>query len=166
MLILWLLSCAPGADPGDIVVGDYDFYTVSVLDGCLDGALEALFMPEGREVAHAFSYPIYLPHPDECPLSYEVDFREPFVGMPVTVQATDTGLEVRGSVMDSVLLGATYGDCAVTMSVDVDLAPVASGELSGTAYLDLSDPRGEDGLCPVFEADPCQVRLELQALLP
>lgn len=166
MLLLALLGCASAPAPEDIVAGDYQFFTVAAEDGCLDGALEALFMPEGRDVPHPFEYLVHVPAYDETPASYDVDFREPFVGMPVTVEATAEGLAIRGSVMESVLLNERqYGDCATTMTVDADLVPVAEGELGGEARIAVSDPRGEEGLCPSFDADPCRVTLQLSATL-
>jgi hypothetical protein len=164
----WALGAlaACGTDPAapTIEAGDYQFYTLAAVDGCLDGALEALFMPEGRDAEHAFEFPIYVPTQGETPISYNVDFRAPFLGMPVTVEATDTGLSVRGSVLESVLLDEDrYGDCVVTMGVDVDLEPAGAGQLTGEARLDLADPRGDEGRCPALDADPCRVTLTIRA---
>lgn len=163
LLLLAIAGCSGNqAVPKDIEAGDYQFFTRAVEDTCLDGALEALFMPAGPDTPHAFEYPVYVPAVDETPLSYNVDFREPFVGMPVTVEATDLGLAIRGSVMDAVLLNeGQYGDCVATMSVDADLWP--ADDLAGEATIDVSNPRGDDGRCPVFEADPCEVFLDLSA---
>lgn len=143
--------------------GDFRFHTLKAEDGCLDGALEALFMPEGAGQPHDFEYPIYVPAYEECPTSYEIDLREPFVGMPVTVDCEPSeGFRVRGSVMDAVELGAgTYGDCVVTMTVDADIWPTSADTIAGTAWIDISDPRGNDGRCPVFTQDPCTVTLTL-----
>lgn len=145
--------------------GEFDFSTVLAKDECLEGALRAFFMPEGLDTPHPFEYPIFVPSWDELPQSYAIDLREPFMGMPVTVSAGAEGVyEIRGSVMDSVVLDETkYGDCAVTMTVDADLTPVDTDNLEGEARIAISDPRGEDELCPVFSGDPCQVTLALEA---
>jgi hypothetical protein len=167
-----LIFCACGGDAGDAAFdladwtgGDFQFYTVQVDDQCLDGALEALFMPEGPTNRHAFEDPIYLPGYEELPLSYDISLRDPFVGMPVTVTEGDGGmLEVRGSVMESVELGqVAYGDCVVTMSVDADLLPVAADQADGNATVSITDARGDDGRCPVFAVDPCAVALVIEA---
>lgn len=160
-----LLACSPDAlGPEAIASGDYQFYTHAVADACLDGALEALFMPEGRDTAHPFEYPIYVPATEETPLSYDIDLRAPFLGMPVSVEATTEGLAIRGSVMDAVLLDeARYGDCVARMQVDVDLWPTAPDSLGGEARIAVSDLRGDEGRCPVLEEDPCEVRLDLTA---
>lgn len=166
-LLLLLLSACGGPEVSgvELVAGDYQFYTLAVDDGCLDGALAALFMPDGRDQSKAFDYPIYVPGWDDLPTTYAVDFREPFVGMDVMVTEGDGGtLAIRGSVMDAVALGAAYGDCVATMAVDLDLTPVEAGRLDGAATLYISDPRGSDGLCPVFHAEPCELGLDLEAL--
>ena len=165
----WFLSilaaCGPNVlGPSAIEAGDYQFHTHTVHDACLDGALSALFMPEGRDTPHPFEFPIYVPTVEETPLSYEIDLREPFLGMPVTVEESADGLAVRGGVMESVLLDeGQYGDCTARMGVDVDLWPSARRHLAGEARLDLSDLHGAEERCPALEADPCQVTLALTA---
>jgi hypothetical protein len=145
--------------------GQFDFYTETAKDGCLGGAMEALFMPEGPDTRHEFEYPIYLPSFDELPTSYTVDLRDPFVSMPVTVeQGQDGEFEIRGSVMTDVELGASaYGDCVVTMTVDADLAPTDADTAVGTAWIEISDPISEEGRCPVFDAEQCVVNLTITA---
>jgi hypothetical protein len=145
--------------------GDFDFTTLAADDACHDGALEVLFMPEGPESPHDFEYPIYLPAFDELPTSYDIDLREPFVGMPVTVEAgEETGMLSASGVMEAVALGAVaYGDCVVTMNADIDMTPTSADTAEGEARIAISDARGEDGRCPVYEADPCMVRLTLTA---
>jgi len=145
--------------------GNFDFETLDIKDGCLGGAFEALFMPEGPDVPHAFEYQIYIPGFEDLPEVYTIDLRKPFVEMPVSVDSPDgRTYEIRGSVMSAVELGQIpYGDCVVTMTVDVDLTPVNSDTAEGTASIEISDARGEDGLCPVFEVSPCTVDLELRA---
>jgi hypothetical protein len=165
--MLWLLvACAgPSVTASDFKGGDFDFSTVLARDACLNGALEALFMPEGQDTPHAFEYPIYVPSASELPMSYDIDLREPFVGMPVTVEdGGDGSYAVRGSQMDEVVLDEVkYGDCAVTMLVDADLTPVDEDDVEGEARIEVSDPRGSEELCPVFSADPCTVTLALEA---
>jgi len=161
-LAVWLAGCSGVGSPVAIQAGNYQFYTTRAADGCLDGALEALFMPEGADQPHPFEDPVYVPSVDKAPLTYEVSFRAPFVGMPVTVERAPGGLKLRGSVMDSVLLDqATYGDCVATMSVDADLWPAS--DLGGEARIAVSNLRGSDGRCPVPHDDPCQVVLSLSA---
>jgi len=151
---------------GQLQGGDYQMFTTAVSDGCLDGALEALFMPAGPAEPHAFEYPVYIPGLADLPASYSVDFREPFVGMDVTVsQLDETTLEVAGSTMSAVALGGNTGDCVADMQADAQLWAVATTRVEGAAVIEVRDPRGAEGLCPVFEVDPCQVELELSGEL-
>lgn len=168
MTLLWLLACAGDSnleEVKDFQGGDFQFSTTIARDECLEGALEALFMPEGPDTPHPFQYLVHVPSTDELPASYDIDLRDPFVGMPVTVEAGEGGaFAIRGSVMDAVLLDETkYGDCAVTMTVDADLRPTDADHLEGEAHIAVSDPRGAEELCPVFAGDPCQVALALVA---
>jgi hypothetical protein len=165
MWMLLVLACSDADSHVTLASGDYAFRTEAAVDECLGGALEALFMPEGPDTPHAFTYPIRIPGPNELPATYDIDLREPFVGMPVTVEDAGQGaLAVRGAVMESVLLDEVrYGDCAATMTVDIDLTPLTSTTLRGQARLQVSDARGEEELCPVFAADPCLVTLAVAA---
>ena len=174
MRLMAMIMLACSSPPKDTAVaqtppwrgGEFDFSTSSADDECLGGALEALFMPEGPDEPSPFEYPIYLPEPEELPYSGSIDLRDPFTGMPVTIEdAGDGDLQMRGAVMEEVELGsASYGDCVVTMTVDADLHPVTNDEVEGAAQIAISDPRGEDGRCPVFTSEDCTVQLGLTAL--
>ena len=167
--LTWILiggtACGgAGGNASFLKAGEHQFYTLAMSDGCLDGALETMFMPSGPAKEHPFSYPIYLPGYDELPASYSIDLREPFVGMDVELDSSDGHiLELRGSVLESVILGSAYGDCTATIRVDADLVPIAEGRLEGTAWIAVSDAQGSEELCPVFLADPCEVVLNLRA---
>ena len=163
LLALLCVACS-GETDGGVRSGDYQFYTLAVEDSCLDGALEAVFMPQGPDSPHPFEFPVFLPAPDQAPLTYDVDFRAPFVGMTITIEADGDGLRIEDSVMPAVRVDADrYGDCDVTITVDADLAPAGTDTLAGTASLALSNPRGSDGRCPPFDADPCTLELTLRA---
>ena len=150
-------------DPADYTGGDFQFITLAVDDGCLDGALEVLFMTEGPEVPKPWDYPTYLPAFDEMPTTYSIDLREPFLGIVVTVE--DAGghrMLVEDAVMEEVLLGEDrYGDCVVTMTCDVDLTVVGATRVEGSVAIAISDDVGEH--CPVFDSSPCTMTLTLQA---
>ena len=152
-------------NPADYTGGDFMFTTVGVEDGCLDGALEVLFMPEGPATPNAWQYPTHLPAFDEMPTTYPIDLREPFMGIVVTVEdAGNHRMRVEDAVMEEVLLGEDrYGDCVVTMTCDVDLTVLAPSYVTGSTAIAISDPRGEDDRCPVFDALPCTMTLELTA---
>jgi hypothetical protein len=170
--LLTLLACAPesatesGPDaPIEWTGGDFWFYTLDVDDQCFGGALGALFMPNGTAVANQFEYPIYLPGFEELPYSGDISLRDPFMGMPVNIdEGADGGLEIRGSIMENVRLGAVnqYGDCMVTMTVDADLKPIDTDTASGTAGIAVSN-MNDDPLCPVLESADCSIDLVLEA---
>jgi len=150
----------------DWVGGDFQFFTLAAEDACLDGALEVLFMPEGPAAPHEHAYPTYLPSFDELPHSYEISLREPFVNLPITVTSEDGVTLVGDGVIDDVALGSVaYGDCVVTMTAHIEMVPASADQAYGTAWMDISDPRGDDERCPVYEADPCRVTLTLDAIL-
>ena len=168
MILLLTLGCAKTDEEKSLgftwTGGDFDFTTTAADDSCLDGALEALFMPGGPETPQQFEYPVYLPSFDEVPLSYEIDLREPFVSMPVTVDANGEGILSASGVIDPVLLGeVAYGDCVVTMTAEIDMVPSSQNSAEGEGRIAISDPRGDDGRCPVYDADPCMVALDLIA---
>ncbi len=169
--LLLLLACDGGEPPSNadgFSAGDYQFWTTQAEDGCLDGALEALFMPEGPENSHPFEDLVYIPGSDELPLSYEVSFREPFVGMAVTaVDGGDGAVAFEDSLIEDVLLNESlYGDCTADMIVAGLLTPDETGTAgSGSATLNLQDAQGTEDRCPLLENDPCQVLLTLYAEL-
>ena len=152
-------------DVSDWTGGQFQFKTVGVEDNCLGGAFEVLFMPEGPAEPHDFEYLIYIPEYADLPELYTIDLRDPFVEMPVSVDAPDgTTYQIRGALMDAVELGSqAYGDCVATMTVDADIVPMSKDTAEGTASISISDPRGADGRCPVFDDEPCTVALSLEA---
>ena len=80
------------------------------------------------------------------------------------MEADSAGLLSGSGTMDEVALGAVaYGDCVVTMSVNVEMMPTSASTAEGQAYVTISDPRGDDDRCPVYEADPCNITLTLMA---
>ena len=163
--MMWLLlACAGSGDDVELSAGDYQFATVDMEDACLDGALEALFMPQGRTVAQEFEFPVYVPSLAELPTSYEISLREPFVGMPVTVtRSGETGLALTGEMESVQLDESLYGDCVVTMTVEAELVPVTKKTGDMTALVDISNARSQaDDRCPPLDADPCQVTLWIE----
>jgi hypothetical protein len=169
-VLLFLLACGGKAQTDsdttiDWVGGEFEFETTDVRDHCLGGAVEALFMPEGKSTPHEFEHLISLPGFDELPVSYTVDLQPPFVEIPITVDSNDgETLQVRGSVIDAVELGtAAYGDCVVTMTVDLNMTPTSANQAEGDVLLTLTNPRGDDDLCPIFEETPCPIDLQLRA---
>jgi len=138
---------------------DHQITTQSVADQCFDGAMNALFMPQGADTPQDFLYPVYIPSLDELPLSYEISLREPFVGMEVTAEDGGSGsINIVDGHMEEVVLGATFGSCVATMDVEASIVP--SGDyFAFTTTITMSDLRGDDQDCPVPQVDPCTVEL-------
>jgi hypothetical protein len=146
--------------------GEFDLQAVSANDTCLGGSFEALFMPEGPATPHTLEYAIAIPSYVDLPESYTIGLRAPFIEMPVTIDAPDGATyTIRGAEMEAVELGRhAYGDCVATMSVDIDLTPVTDNVAEGAATIHISNPRGEDDLCPIFQNAYCDVSLEINAI--
>jgi len=139
-------------------------YTTEVDDGCLSGALRAMFMPEDLNEPSKFEHLIYLPDYEELPFTQTIDLRAPFLEMPITItEGTGGVLQARGSVMESVALGGNFGDCVATMAVDVDLTPIDEDTAQGTARIGMTNVRGDE-VCPVMDDEDCLVVLTLEAL--
>ena len=115
-----LVACNPSGSAEDFTSGDFQLTTQDVDDGCLDGGMEALFMPEGTP--NDFANAIYLPAEDELPATYDVDIQDPFNDMEVTVTGDDDTRTVTGAENNGVEFDAdAYPGCLIDNSIDVDL---------------------------------------------
>jgi len=160
-MILWMLACAGPDGAATFEGGDYEVATVAMVDDCLDGALEALFMPQGRDTPQVFEFPVYVPGQDELPLTYDISLREPFVGVEITLDG-DSVLEGETSTIDAVLLNEPlYGDCGADMSGQVTLTADSSTSGTGSIDLELSNFQGAEERCPTLDQDPCPVSLDI-----
>ena len=159
-------SDAPTFDPASWTGGDFELDVVAVTDDCLGGALEALFMPDGPAEPETLDHALRLPDYADVPVAYAMDLRAPFLSMPVTAESNDgIAFQLRGDAIDALALGfASYGDCTITASIDADFTPTGQSTAVGAATIDVSNPRGDDDRCPLFDADPCAVELDLTAL--
>jgi hypothetical protein len=163
-MFLFFLACSNGVDEGaPFDAGEYEVSTVAMVDGCLDGALEALFMPNGRDTPQVFEFPIYLPGQDELPMTYDISLRAPFVGVEVTVSDGGEGVldGVTGSIDEVLLNEPLYGDCGADMQGTVVLSPDSSASGTGLVELTLANFEGSEERCPTLDADPCPVQLDL-----
>ena len=144
--------------------GDFQFTTVLVEDGCGDGALNLLFMPNGTDTPWDWEFPIRIFPPERLPQSYAVPLREPFGQMQVNVEPVSAVEErIRGAENRNIRLGeAQFGACVADMDADVDLTLLDSNTMSGHGALSMTNPRG-DGRCPTFPAE-CSVLLTIEAV--
>jgi len=167
--MIWLLfACNPTSNKANSVS---DFYgknhqvtTYAVEDLCFDGAMTLLYMPEGQDVPQQFQYPVYVPTLEELPMTYEISFREPFIGMMVT--ATDAGggnISLGEGQMEEVSLGSTFGECIATMDVEAEITP-GVGQFDIVSIVTISDLRGDEQSCPVPRLNICQVSLYMESV--
>lgn len=171
MLLVTLLACSKGdteaeqaAVPEDFYGVDHQITTQSVDDRCFDGAINALFLPEGPETPQDFQYPVYIPALDELPLTYEISLREPFVGMNITAEeGGDGAIEIVSGRMEEVALGPTFGSCVATMDVTAQIIP-AGEYFSFTTTIAISALRGDEEGCPIPQAEPCTVELVMTSI--
>lgn len=159
-------SDASAFDPAAWEGGDFDVDVVTVDDDCLGGAFEALFMPDGPAETETLDYTLRLPGYADLPDAYAMDLRAPFLSMPVTAETNDgVAFQLRGDTVTDLPMGfASYGDCTITAVVNADFKPSDQSTAFGSATIDVSNPRGDDDRCPLFDADPCTVALDLTAL--
>jgi hypothetical protein len=157
---LLLSACTPSSSLADFTGGNFQFTTQSVTDGCLDGAMDVLFMPEGASTPNDFANPIYIPALSELPDTYTVSLQDPFSDMQVTVTGDESTRTVTGAQNDDVEFDATnHPGCLVNDSIDVALVIDSVDDLHGTATLHTSS--FDESSCPVPTADPCTVTLDL-----
>jgi hypothetical protein len=160
-LLVLLAACSPSSSGGDFTGGNFDFETTGVQDGCYDGSFEVLFLPEGAGTTNPWGDPIYVPGEDELPSTYDVALPDPFTTTEVEVTGDAETRTVTGAVNSDVELDAdNYPGCLVDMNIDVELVIVDADTVQGTATLHTAG--FDEGSCPVVEADPCDITLDIQ----
>lgn len=153
-----------GDDTVDFATGEFVVKTTLVDDGCLDGGLNLLFMPNGTGTPWEWPFPVTLYAEDALPTTYDIQLREPFGEMTVTAQ--DGGIDLQ--VIDAqtnpgVLLGEDrFGQCVADMDATVQIEVVAVDEVTGVAELGMSNPRGDER-CPKEMPTTCEVLLTFEA---
>ena len=136
-LLVLLAACSPSSSGGDFAGGNFDFETTGVQDGC------------------------YVPGEDELPSTYDVALPDPFTTTEVEVTGAADTRTVTGAVNTDVELDAdNYPGCLVDMNIDVELVIVDADTVQGTATLHTAG--FDEGSCPVVEADPCDITLDIQ----
>jgi hypothetical protein len=155
---------AGGFSTGDFTTGEFTVTTTAIDDACLDGGLNLLFMPQGPATPWEWPFPITLYAPDALPQTYPIQLREPFGAM--TLDATAAGPSRQTLAVQenpAVALGDPFGACVAGLAGRVDLIVQTANTVSGTATLQLSDPRGDEQ-CPADMPAECGVVLTFQGL--
>jgi len=160
-LLLAALGCTTG-DTADFTGGDFQLTTTAVDDGCYDGALNTVFLPEGEGSTNDWADATYLPGWDELPATYDISLQDPWTDMEVTV--TDGGAE-NMLIEDAQQVGIeldpdTYPGCTVDVSIYVDITIVSADEVSATATLTNTNLTGDT--CPdMVGGDGCTMDLDV-----
>jgi len=145
--------------------GQFQFTTTAIDDGCLDGGLHPLYMPEGTGTPKEWDYPIHLYPTEELPKTYGIELREPFGEMTVQVERVSAGEErARGVQNTGVQLGeAQFGQCVADLDADVLITLRTRDRATGQGALMMSNARGDDR-CPKDMPADCTVLLTLDIL--
>jgi len=169
---LVLIGC-PAADDDDDVAdddtaggfeaGQFAFATHAVDDGCLNGAAEAIYMPQGPAVPEDWDSAIELPSFDLLPSTYTIDLPDPIGSLEITLEAgTGDQFVMQEAVLEDMLFDETsYPDCIVDAAVAATLNVQTDDHVTGTVSLTNTNYEGTS--CPQVQADPCDVVLDVQA---
>lgn len=154
-----LLGCNPSGGLANFEGGNFNFQTIDVADGCIDGAFDTLFMPEGT--ANDFGAPIYVPGLDELPLTYDVDLAAPFSTMSVEVTGDTETRTIAGAQSTDIEYDADNNPgCLIDALIDVDLIIDDGDSVHGTATLELGS--FDEAACPIVtNTAGCDVVLTL-----
>ena len=170
---LVLIGCATDDDddtamPDDDVAGDFEagqfaFATHAVDDGCLNGAAEAIYMPEGPAVPEDWESAIELPSFDQLPSSYTIDLPAPIGPLQITLEdGADDQFVMQAAVLEDMLFDEiAYPDCVVDATVTATLNVQTNDHVTGSVSLTNTDYEGTS--CPQVQSDPCDVVLDVQA---
>ena len=146
----------------DFSGGLFQISTLAVEDGCMDGAFDLIFMPEGAETPSDWTTSTEFPAYDALPSTYEISLQEPFSSMEVTLSEGDNGLTVGDANQSGVELDAdAWPGCMVDMGITAELMVHTDDHLMGSAVLTTSSFDEES--CPAVSSEPCQIILDLSA---
>ena len=144
----------------DFSGGTFQVTTIAVDDGCMDGAFDLIFMPEGSETPSDWSTTTEFPAFENLPSTYEIALQEPFSSMEVTVSESATGLSVGDAAQTGVELDEdTWPGCMVDMSIEADLMVHSDDHMMGSATLTTSS--FDEDNCPAISSEPCEIVLDL-----
>lgn len=162
-----LIGCPVDDDDdasADFEAGIFEFSTTGVSDGCMGGAAEALYMPDGPSVPVVWVDTIELPAFDELPKTYTIQLPDPFHDMEITIDSPgDDQFAMDGAENNDVYLDEDqYGDCMTDNDIAALLTVQDNDTITGTSTLTVTNVRGDN--CPQFESDPCDVVLDIEAV--
>ncbi len=145
--------------------GNFTVTVESVDDGCFDGAMNTIVLPDGE--ANDLPAPVSFPDYDDLPTQVDIEFNEPFQDTEgIEFEAAgDNGLRTAGDgfTQTGVDIAAADGDdCLADMLVTAELSATDDDTFTGTGTLTITSAEGDD--CPAFEAGPpCEVTTPMTA---
>ena len=168
-LPILLLACAKdvATDSGNFALEDFSgglfqVSTLAVEDGCMDGAFDLIFMPEGADTPSEWGTATEFPAFSALPSTYEIALQEPFSAMEVTLSEASGGMSVGDANQTGVELDdAAWPGCRVDMGITADLMVHSNDHLMGSAVLTTSSFDEES--CPAVSSEPCQIVLDIDA---
>jgi len=148
---------------GEFEAGMFVFTTLAVDDGCLGGAAEALYMPDGPDTPVEWVDAIEVPSFSELPKTYTIQLPDPYHDMEIEVTSPgEDQLAFDGAENLDVLLDEeTYPGCLVDNDISAVLTVQDNDTITGSATLSTTNVRGD--ACPLFDADPCDIVLDISA---
>lgn len=150
-------------DPATFTGGDFQLTVVKVDDGCLDGGMDLLFMPEGTAQPYDLANVTYMPGKSQLPHTYQMKLQAPFEDMTMTM--TDAGgaqMQVREAVQEAVLLSLPgSSDCTATMTIDADVILLTPDSLTLMATATISALTSPTQTCPPLTSEPCAVSMNM-----
>jgi hypothetical protein len=144
--------------------GSFTVTVQSVNDGCFDGAMTSIILPDGTP--NDLPAPVSFPSSSALPTQVDIQFNAPFQsvqGIPFEAVG-DNGLRTvaPGFPQTGVDIGADGEDCLADMTVTAELSATDANTFTGTATLTITSAVGDD--CPSFLAGPpCAVTTVLRA---
>jgi len=137
----------------------------TVVDGCFDGAMTTIVLPDGTP--RAFPSPINFPAYSQLPSTIDIDFSAPFTDAnDVQVEASGANgwkTSDTGFAQENVSIVAEGLDCLAQMQATAEMIATDHDAFTGTGTLTIPGASGVD--CPAFTAGPpCDVTVSLTAV--
>ncbi len=154
------------AASGGFKGGKFLLTTYEVKDECLDGGLELLFMPDGKDKPYAVSdTPTELPDQSTLPKTLTVNLKAPFKALDIKLESKAANqMSVKDAKQTGIQVDKTnYGDCVVDMNVNADITAASADALDLAVTIDVSKwTSAADKKCPTPKAEPCKVTLSMK----
>ncbi len=161
MLMLLAAMACTTEGTYDFTGGNFTITTIGVEDGCYEGALNTVFMPEGDDTPNDWANAIYLPGFDELPADVSVDLQEPFQDLDVTFEAGGEDELVVTDALQTAVQLQDDKDCVADLNANVSIVVLDADNVEGSVSLENSNITSPTDDCPLFDSDPCTITLDI-----